>query len=83
MVTPAVSPRMFEFLTTLIFGALRGNHVAVKNTTEVGREVRQCWRRCVGCCVVKERDVTSMTVPPKNTSVTAHEFPREGFSPCL
>ena len=25
----------------------------VKNTTEVGGEVRQCWRRCVGCCVVK------------------------------
>ena len=25
----------------------------VKNTTEVGREVRQRWRRCIGCCVVK------------------------------
>ena len=22
----------------------------VKNTNEVGRQVRQCWRRCVGCC---------------------------------
>ena len=23
----------------------------VKNTTEIGKEVRQCWRRCVGCCM--------------------------------
>ena len=26
-----------------------------KNTTEVGREVRLCWRRCVGCCAVKKK----------------------------
>ena len=26
-------------------------HEFVKNATEVGKEVRQCWRRYVGCCV--------------------------------
>ena len=29
----------------------------LKNTTEVGREVRQCWRRCVGL-LCGEKDVT-------------------------
>ena len=77
-ITSAVCPRLFEFLTTLTFGAQRQKSVCqqlfrppkqketrkarcphaisnlsrvVKNTTSVGREVRSCWRRCVGCCV--------------------------------
>ena len=29
----------------------------VKNTTEVGRELRQCWRRCVGCCGMTKKKV--------------------------
>ena len=49
----------------------------VKNTTRVGREVFQCWRRCLGCCVVK-KDVTSMTVP-KNIPAIIHKLHRWGF----
>ena len=44
----------------------------VKNTTAVRLEVRQCWCRCVGCCVVKKKKkknetFTSMTVPKRQT----------------
>ena len=90
MVTPVVCPRLFEFHTTLTYGAQRRNHVvttpletiakktntetrkarcpraisnlsrSVKNTTEVGREVRQCWGRCAGCCVVKLNDISRL-----------------------
>ena len=34
-------------------------------------EVRQCWRRCIGCCIVK--NVTSVTV--KAIFVIVHKLP--------
>ena len=45
-------------------------HEVVKNTTEVGREMRQSGRRRVGRCVAKKkkRHLTSMTVPKNKKS---------------
>ena len=46
-------------------------HELSRTLIEVGREVRQSWRRCVVCCVAK--NVTSMTVLQKRTtSVIVH-----------
>ena len=39
--------------------AISNFSLTVKDTTEVGKEVRQCWRRCAGCC--GKRGLTSMT----------------------
>ena len=42
------------------------------------REVRQCWRRCVGCCVVKKKKRCYVCdgSKKKNDVCQAHEFPR-------
>ena len=46
MVTLAVCPLLFEFLTTLTFGAQRGNHsvsTAFETMAETNTETREKW----------------------------------------
>ena len=38
MVTPAVCPRLFEFLTTLTFGALRKNHIVSTTFEDIAKK---------------------------------------------
>ena len=69
LVTPAVYPGVFQILTTLTFGALRksqcvadvrGHH---KKTKTKKQSSSTCGQQCIGRCVKKSQDPTSMTVP--------------------
>ena len=93
MVTPVVCLRLFEFLTTLTFGALR------KKITLCQQHLRQPQKKgslstCGQQCIMNrqeynrrwkgmlrgKKDLTSMAVPQNKTlSAIVHELHRRGF----
>ena len=84
-------PRLFEFLTTLTFGAQNRNHIvptALETIAKKEGSLSTCGKQCITncqettefgreCCVVK-RMFKFMAVPKKkNISVIVHKLPRK------
>ena len=85
-VTPAVCPRLFEFLTTLTFGALRENHIVSPSRTsqkEQKNNNETSSSTCAQQCIMKCQDRRSCkngTLREKKTDPTSITVPQENMT---